>query len=158
LTPRQPKMDMAALRASDSRISEARPHHRNGGHREGGHRDGGQRRREERSQASSWLSEFTPEISRLKGMALGALLGTAREMITKSMPGQMGQHLSEIVDNITTKLGGEPMSHSDWESMEKSGGYSSEGGHHESGDEAKMGGTMGSTRRQGPQAMGRFDR
>lgn len=138
-------------RMSESRLSESpsRTPHRNGGH---------QRRREEKSQASSWLSEFTPEISKLKGMALGALLGTAREMITKSMPGHMGQHLSQIVDNITTKLGGEPMSHSDWESMQKSGGYSSEGDSHESRDEAKMGGSVGATHRQGSQTMGRFDR
>jgi ElaB/YqjD/DUF883 family membrane-anchored ribosome-binding protein len=125
-----------------------RSHHRNGGHH---------RRREEKSQAS-WLSEFAPEISKLKGLALGTLLGTAREMIAKSMPGQMGQHLSQIVDNITTKLGGEPMSHSDWESMQKAGGYTSEGADYESRHEAKMGGSVGSTRRQGPQTMGRFDR
>jgi ElaB/YqjD/DUF883 family membrane-anchored ribosome-binding protein len=134
-----------------ARVTDGPPRtpQRNGGHH---------RRREEKFQAASWLGEFAPEISKLKGMALGALLGTAREMITKSMPGHVGQHLSQIVDNITTKLGGEPMSHSDWESMQKAGGYTSEGDSHESRDEAKMGGSVGSTRRQGPQTMGRFDR
>jgi ElaB/YqjD/DUF883 family membrane-anchored ribosome-binding protein len=132
-----------------ARMGDGRTHHRNGGHH---------RRREEKSQGASWLGEFAPEISKLKGMALGALLGTAREMIAKSMPGHMGQQISQLVDNITTKLGGEPMSHSDWESIQKTGGYSSEGGGYESRDEAKMGGPVGSTRRQGPQTMGRFDR
>jgi ElaB/YqjD/DUF883 family membrane-anchored ribosome-binding protein len=126
-----------------------RAHHRNGGH---------QRRREEKSQVSSWLSEFGPEISKLKGLALGTLLGTAREMITQAMPGQVGRNLSQVIDNITTKLGGEPMSHSDWTSMQKAGGYSSEGGGYESRHETEMGGSVGSTRRQGPQTMGRFDR
>lgn len=148
---RQDPMSPLTRPIETARVSDGpgRTHHRNGGQH---------RRREEKSQAASWLGEFAPEISKLKGLAMGALLGTAREMITKSMPGQMGQHLSQIVDNITTKLGGEPMSHSDWESMHKAGGYSSEGEGYESGHEAKMGGSVGSARRQGPQTMGRFDR
>lgn len=120
-------------------------------------RNGGHRRRHEAPARPSWLAEFAPELTKLKALALGALFGTAREMISRSVPGHMGQQLSQIVDNVTAKIGGEPMSHSDWESSTSSG-YSTEGGSHEGGDQAKMGGSMGSAQRKGPQAMGRFDR
>jgi len=121
-------------------------------------RNGGQHRRRHAAPAQpSWLAEFAPELSKLKALALGALFGTAREMISRSVPPHMGQQLSQIVDTITAKIGGEPMSHSDWESSTPSG-YRTEGGSDEGGDQAKMGGSMGSAQRKGPQAMGRFDR
>jgi ElaB/YqjD/DUF883 family membrane-anchored ribosome-binding protein len=118
------------------------------------HRNGGHRRRHEPAMPG-WLAQFGPELAKLKGLALGALLGTAREMIRQSVPGDVGAKLGQIVDNITNKIGGEPMSQSD---MERLSSYQTEGARHESRDEAKMGGSMGATYRQGPQAMGRFDR
>lgn len=122
-----------------------RTHHvRNGGH--------GQRRKQQQESAS-WLSELGPEIAKLKGLALGALMGTAREMITANVPGQMGDHLRHILDNMTNKLGGEPLPSSDFDALRRS-----EGDSHEQRHETEMGGTMGSASRSGSKAMGQFDR
>jgi ElaB/YqjD/DUF883 family membrane-anchored ribosome-binding protein len=64
-------------------------------------------------QEESWLSQvqdrFGPEIDRLKGLAIGALFSTVREVVTRSMSSDVAQPISEVVDGITTKLGGEPL-------------------------------------------------
>jgi ElaB/YqjD/DUF883 family membrane-anchored ribosome-binding protein len=60
-----------------------------------------------------WLSavadQFQPEINRLKGLAIGALAGVVRDMITRAVPEQMATQLTGVMDDITTKLGGEPV-------------------------------------------------
>lgn len=75
------------------------------------HHNGGTVRRSQPEQqpASSWLSQFEPELNKLKGLALGAALGTVREMVTGSLSSEMGQKLGEILDTATRKLGGEPL-------------------------------------------------
>jgi ElaB/YqjD/DUF883 family membrane-anchored ribosome-binding protein len=59
----------------------------------------------------SWLdsltSTFGPEIQKLKGLAVGTALGIVREMIARSAPGELGTRLTELVDDVTTKLGGQ---------------------------------------------------
>jgi len=62
-------------------------------------------------------SVWESEISKLKGLALGMLFGTAREMLLQSVPGHMGEQLKEIVDNVTRKVGGEPLPSSDWDKL-----------------------------------------
>jgi len=57
---------------------------------------------------SAW-SKWAPEIDKLKGLALGVLFGTVREMITSSVSEQVGGHLKEIIDSATKKVGGEPI-------------------------------------------------
>lgn len=57
----------------------------------------------------SLLAALGPEIEQIKGLALGALFGLARELIVKAVPPEMGERLKDIVDNVTTKLGGKPM-------------------------------------------------
>jgi len=52
---------------------------------------------------------LTPEIDKLKGLALGALFGTAREMIASSLPEPVNQQVKEIIDSVTRKAGGEPI-------------------------------------------------
>jgi len=66
------------------------------------------------STAPSWLSKFEPEIQHLKGLALGATLGTIREMLTAQVPPHMADHVREIVDAVTKKVGAEPLPSSDW--------------------------------------------
>lgn len=100
---------------------------------------------------SSWLAGFMPELNKLKGLALGTLFGTAREMVAKSVPPELGHKLGEIVDDITAKLGGEKLPSSTWANMNK-------GDTHESGHETEVGGEMGPAYRQGQKPMGRFDR
>lgn len=59
-------------------------------------------------------SIWAPEVAKLKGLALGVLFGTARELILSSMPAHMGDQLKEVVDSVTRKVGGEPLPSSDW--------------------------------------------
>jgi ElaB/YqjD/DUF883 family membrane-anchored ribosome-binding protein len=63
---------------------------------------------------ANWLSAFEPEINKLKGLAVGAALGTVREMISSNVPPALGQHLKEIIDDVTKKMGGEPIPSSDF--------------------------------------------
>jgi ElaB/YqjD/DUF883 family membrane-anchored ribosome-binding protein len=58
---------------------------------------------------SSLNEMFGPEVAKLKGLALGAALGVVRDMITRSAPEPMKPRLSEIMDNLTAKLGGQPI-------------------------------------------------
>jgi len=62
---------------------------------------------------SSWLEglaeKFGPEIGKLEGLALGTTLGVVREMITQGDTGDLGTKLSEVIDQVTEKLGGTPI-------------------------------------------------
>ena len=61
----------------------------------------------------SWISElghkFEPELNKLKGLAIGALVGVVRDMVTRSIPEPAQPQVREMLDNVTTKLGGEPI-------------------------------------------------
>lgn len=87
--------------------SPARPHN-------------GRSHRRPASKASAMLSELRPEINQLKGLALGAVLGVVREMIVQAVPPDMGQHLKEVIDNATKKLGGEPLADDSFRSQPSS--------------------------------------
>jgi ElaB/YqjD/DUF883 family membrane-anchored ribosome-binding protein len=60
-----------------------------------------------------WLSgltrHFSGELTKLKGVAIGTLFGAAREMVTKHLPGEIGHKIAEVIDQVTAKLGGEPL-------------------------------------------------
>ena len=66
----------------------------------------------ERESRQGWLGavgdSFAPELAKLKGLAVGTLLGVVRDLITQSVPEQMGPQVTEVMDGITTKLGGQP--------------------------------------------------
>jgi len=64
---------------------------------------------------TSWLSAMEPEIQQVKGLALGAVLGTVREMLTNEVPPHMADELRGIIDAVTKKMGGEPLPSSDFE-------------------------------------------
>jgi ElaB/YqjD/DUF883 family membrane-anchored ribosome-binding protein len=48
-------------------------------------------------------------LTKLKSLALGTLFGTARDLVLSAVPKQVGQHLKEIFDGVTQKMGGEPI-------------------------------------------------
>jgi hypothetical protein len=60
----------------------------------------------------SWLSKLTnqfgPEITTLKGLAIGTVLSAVRDLMARSVAEQMKPHLAGVMDKITVKLGGEP--------------------------------------------------
>jgi ElaB/YqjD/DUF883 family membrane-anchored ribosome-binding protein len=61
----------------------------------------------------SWIDElaqtFAPELHKLKGVAIGAAMSVARDFLTQSVPEQLRPQLDEVINNVTSKLGGEPM-------------------------------------------------
>jgi len=69
---------------------------------------------ETRRPTKSVLSNWAPEIDKLKSLALGVLFGTAREMIASSVPEHVAEHLKDILDSVTKKVGGEPIPSADW--------------------------------------------
>ena len=62
---------------------------------------------------AGWLTEmhnrFEPEINKVKGLAIGMAVGVGRDMITQSAPEVMKAGLTDVIDGITVKLGGEPI-------------------------------------------------
>jgi ElaB/YqjD/DUF883 family membrane-anchored ribosome-binding protein len=74
-----------------------------------------------------WLGElgkqFAPEIGKLKGVALGALGALVRDLVTRSVAPQLGPQLSDLVDDVTRKLGGEPVRGSLFQSGPADGQY-----------------------------------
>jgi len=65
--------------------------------------------RDEHSLLSTLTDKFGGELDQLKGLAVGALLGVAKNMIRANFGGGMSNHLTGLVDSLTTKLGGRPV-------------------------------------------------
>ena len=66
---------------------------------------------EERAeQKPSWFSQlgstFGDELSKLKGLALGATMGVLRDMVTSAAPEPLRPQLTEVMNSFTTKMGG----------------------------------------------------
>lgn len=58
------------------------------------------------SKQAEWLQ---PAVNQLKGLAVGATIGIVRDMVTKNLPDEMKGQVSEVLNNITTSLGGKPI-------------------------------------------------
>jgi ElaB/YqjD/DUF883 family membrane-anchored ribosome-binding protein len=60
-----------------------------------------------------WLDgvqhRFEAEIHKVTELAIGTALGVVRDMITQSAPDVMKAGLTDVIDGITVKLGGEPI-------------------------------------------------
>jgi len=54
----------------------------------------------------SW---FWDELGRVKGLAVGALMGVVRDLAARGLPGTLGKRAAEEVDHLTAQLGGEPL-------------------------------------------------
>jgi hypothetical protein len=88
----------------------------------------------------NWLSHlgdtFQAEISQLKGLAVGTLLGMVRDIVAKAVPVPMERQVEELVNGITAKLGGQPLDGRILPERSKFEGLSTNGnqedrGHHE---------------------------
>jgi ElaB/YqjD/DUF883 family membrane-anchored ribosome-binding protein len=55
---------------------------------------------------SGWLGE---QLNRVKGLALGTLMGTIRDMASQALPDALGHRVAEEVDRFTTHMGAEPI-------------------------------------------------
>lgn len=65
------------------------------------------------SVGSDWLSGLAqrlgPSLDKLKGMAIGAAMGIARDALTKSMASDLANPIKEVFNDMTKHLGGEPV-------------------------------------------------
>jgi ElaB/YqjD/DUF883 family membrane-anchored ribosome-binding protein len=68
---------------------------------------------ESHSQSRSWLAElgqhFAPEINKAKGLALGTMFGVIRDMVSQALPETLKNQVATVFDNVTEKVGGEPI-------------------------------------------------
>jgi len=59
-----------------------------------------------------WASigeHYKDELAKLQGLAVSAVAGMVREMLTTTTPSGLKDQVTELVDNVTTKLGGKPV-------------------------------------------------
>ena len=58
----------------------------------------------------SWLDQlrhtFKGELEKVQGLAIGASLGLIRDMVSQSAPPTLKNHITEILNDMTEKLGG----------------------------------------------------
>lgn len=52
---------------------------------------------------------FEEEISQLKGLAIGTMLGVIRDMAKDSVPEPVSHKVEDVINSITQKLGGQPV-------------------------------------------------
>jgi len=60
------------------------------------------------SLVSGLMEQFGPEINKVKEVAIGYLVGMARDAIKDALPA-VGAQIEEVMNSATTKLGGEPV-------------------------------------------------
>jgi ElaB/YqjD/DUF883 family membrane-anchored ribosome-binding protein len=90
------------------------------------HHNGGARRQAEQEHAQtkpSWmdrLSEWAPEIDKLKSLALGVLFGTIREVVVQAVPEHIGEQIKDVFDSAAKKVGGKPIPATDFAGMHRS--------------------------------------
>jgi len=65
----------------------------------------GRGQRQESSEEPAWV----PAVNQLKGLAIGAMFGVFREILSKSMPEAISGQVGEVIDGFTTSLGGKPI-------------------------------------------------
>jgi len=99
--------------------------------------------------ASSWLSDFSPQIAKLKGLAISTMLSSVRDIVMQSVPAQASGVLNEILDNVLQKLGGDKLPDPPPPSSFASSTSGEEHEHSNQFDGPKMGRSMGSARGQG---------
>jgi len=113
LLPSAPEFGGTSAAAMTSRMSQAaepsgsEPRH-----------NGHQRRRdtEEKEESSGkgllsgLLDTYHDEVKALEGLAVAAVVGVARDLLTQSLKGEIGERLGEWMNGLTQKLGARPLS------------------------------------------------
>jgi len=55
------------------------------------------------------LEQFEPEVNKVKEMAIGTVVGLLRDWITHNIPASLAPKVEELLNQTTSKLGGEPI-------------------------------------------------
>jgi len=65
------------------------------------------------SHVHDWLhdlaSQYQTELTSLKSLAIGTLMGVLRDVVRSNAPPQLGSQLADVVDSFTVKFGGKPI-------------------------------------------------
>jgi hypothetical protein len=61
------------------------------------------------TQPSSWLSKLSPEIEKLKGLAIGTVAGLVRDALAEAVPESMRPQVTEMLDDLASRFGGKPL-------------------------------------------------
>jgi ElaB/YqjD/DUF883 family membrane-anchored ribosome-binding protein len=61
---------------------------------------------EEPSFLGRLLDQFAPEVDKLKGLAVGALVGALGKAVTRQLPPEYAPTVNDVVHSVTAKLGG----------------------------------------------------
>lgn len=116
--------------------------------------------KEKAAEGPGWLSslteQFQPEIQQIKGLAIGTLLGVVRDMLTRSVPPTLEAQVGDVVNSLTTKLGGKPLRGPILPEPTSPSTVKGEEYEHRYGTE--MGRPLGPAERQGQAALGQVDR
>jgi ElaB/YqjD/DUF883 family membrane-anchored ribosome-binding protein len=117
LAPRRPSVNRAITGSSEDRFP---PHSKNGERLLDSNGTGTvasptpasvtKPRMRDRGLFGELTEKFAPEIQQLKGLAIGSAMALARDLIKQSVAPPLGQELASVMDRLTTKLGGAPLS------------------------------------------------
>jgi len=106
-------------------------------------------------------------LETIKGLAIGTLMNLVREVVSESLPENLKPDVLKLVDNVTTRLGGQPFrSKEETESGDEEQSpsatdeqSSAKGGRHNGhGEKVTVGGEVGGTQSEGHEPGGRPDR
>jgi len=75
-----------------------------------GHRNGASRRT---SSVSEEPGMFDSTFRTLRGLAVGTLMSVLRDVLVNAVPASLAPDLAGVVDDLTTKLGGKPLRHTE---------------------------------------------
>jgi ElaB/YqjD/DUF883 family membrane-anchored ribosome-binding protein len=68
---------------------------------------------------SGLVEQFAPEIHKLKSLAVGAGAALVRDMLREAVPSNLAGQLTEVIDSVTQKLGGQPIQGPVWDSSRR---------------------------------------
>jgi ElaB/YqjD/DUF883 family membrane-anchored ribosome-binding protein len=68
-------------------------------------------REQTHGESDGWMSalkdQFSSELTKAKGLALGTMFGVIRDMVSQSLPDTLKTQVAGIFDSVTEKMGGE---------------------------------------------------
>jgi len=76
---------------------------------ENGHGNGKHAEAPQAARSPGLFAGLAPEIEKLKGLALGALMGVVRDLVAEAVPASYHDSMNEIINSATEKLGGKPV-------------------------------------------------
>lgn len=65
--------------------------------------------KEDDGMLSGLFSVYHDEIDKLKGLGISAVVGVVRDLVTQSVPGELGSRLQEWMNGLTETMGGKPL-------------------------------------------------